>query len=571
MSAEFADKLQMQNRLFAELSAMFAREVPLYDRSLAVNRDCNTVVCDLVERLHRGFAVDAAQLERASGERHGAIRLGRPDELRWIARFFAAFAMEPHNFYNMTDLGPKSQPVLATAFRSRERPEHRVFTSLLMTDYFDASTQARVEALLAGRTVFSDRARELIEKSERQGGLTAADGDALIREGADRIFKWTGQARDFGLYQELCAAGFKIAADIACFESHHLNHLTPNTLCMDLYTVSMKFCLGELDESALRRRAAVVLERLSRAADRDWLRLHFKHLAWAQVEEFRDGTVTPADLQRLVDDLVVAMKRRQPDVARHRHSGFNEFTEGPPQDTPVLLRQDSYKALTEPVRFRQADGGAVDAVHTARFGEVEERFYATTPSGRDLYDRCLAQADAARGRDRAAARRAFDEIEARGMEAFAPIPKTLDKLLEWGLVYGLYAATPRGVAARGTIGTTDIHALVREGHAQVEGLRYEDFLPVSAAGIFASNLNQQGTRSTAAQRPVYSQAMFERILGRPVVDADVAYRGMQAASLLETYAQLGVLDQLPDARRGELESAVAAMRGAGAETVGAGS
>ena len=33
------------------------------------------------------------------------------------------------------------------------------------------------------------------------------------------------------------------------------------------------------------------------------------------------------------------------------------------------------------------------------------------------------------------------------------------------------------------------------------GLRYEDFLPISAAGIFASNLGQYGTKSTAAAKP----------------------------------------------------------------------
>ena len=45
MPAPFADRVEMQNRLFAELSALFAREVPMYDRSLLVNRVCNRTVC----------------------------------------------------------------------------------------------------------------------------------------------------------------------------------------------------------------------------------------------------------------------------------------------------------------------------------------------------------------------------------------------------------------------------------------------------------------------------------------------------------------------------------------------
>ena len=78
------------------------------------------------------------------------------------------------------------------------------------------------------------------------------------------------------------------------------------------------------------------------------------------------------------------------------------------------------------------------------------------------------------------------------------------------------------------------------GYAQVEGLRYEDFLPVSAAGIFASNLNQYGTKSTAAQRPTYTQAMLEEIMGIKIVDADTQYREMEAGSVRETLAALGI-------------------------------
>jgi uncharacterized glyoxalase superfamily metalloenzyme YdcJ len=200
----------------------------------------------------------------------------------------------------------------------------------------------------------------------------------------------------------------------------------------------------------------------------------------------------------------------------------------------------------------------IDSKHTARFGEIEERFYATTPKGRDLYDRCLAEADAARDRDPSLPRRDFSAYERLHAAPFAPFPKTLPGLLEQGLAFGRYAATPQGIAARASIDHTDLHALVRAGHAQVEGLRYEDFLPVSAAGIFASNLNQYGTRSTAAVKPTYSQAQLERVLGRPIIDSTVVYRGLEAASMLETYRALDLLDRLSAQRRQELEAAVSA-------------
>jgi uncharacterized glyoxalase superfamily metalloenzyme YdcJ len=558
MAETFADRIDMQHRLFAELSAMFGREVPLYDRSLLVNRACNTAVCDLVGLLHRGFSISAEQLDRTSGERHGAIRIGRPDEYRWIGRFFACFAMEPHNFYDMTNVGSKSQPIIATAFRSVVRPEHRIFTSLLMTDWFDADTRARIDALLSTRQVFSDRARQLIEQCERQGGLSRADGDALILEGTERIFRWTGCARDHALYEALGNAGFKIAADIACFESHHLNHLTPNTLCMDLYTAAMKHCLGELDAEAFRRRAITALGRLARVADRDWLRLHFKHLSHAEIDSWQAGAASASEIERLVDGLVQTLAGEPFRLAAMKHAGFKDFTEGPSEDTPVLLRQDAYKALTEPVRFQEHDGRVIESKHTARFGEIEERFYATTTKGRELYDRCLADADAARERDPSLPRRDFEAYERLYAAPFAPFPKTLPDLLEQGLVFGRYAPTPRGIAARGSVDTTDLHALVRSGHVQVEGLRYEDFLPVSAAGIFASNLNQYGTRSTAAVRPTYSQGQLEAILGRPIIDSTVVYRGIEAASMLETYRELGLLDRVMESRRHELEAAVLA-------------
>ena len=555
MPDPFADPIEMQNRLFGELSAMFGREVPLYDRSLLVNRACNATVCALARQLHRGFTITDAQLDRTSGERHGAIRIGRPDEYRWIARFFACFAMHPHNFYDMTSVGAKSQPIIATAFRSLVRPEHRVFTSLLMTDWFDPATRARIEALMASRQVFSPRAMELVERCERQGGLSAADGDALIREGTGRIFRWTGQARDHALYQELSKAGFKIAADIACFDSHHLNHLTPNTFCMDLYVAAMKRCLGEMDEASFRRRAMVVLGRLARVADRDWLRLHFRHVESSDIEAFEAGTLGDADLAALVDGLVRTLQGEAFRLDRLDHAGFKDFTEGPSEDTPVLLRQDAYRALTEPVRFHEADGTVIEGSHTARFGEIEERFYATTPSGRALYDRCLAEADAARERDPSLPRRDPPAYEAMYARPFAPFPKTLPALLAQGLVFGRHAPTAAGLAARGRIETADIHALVRDGFARVEGLRYEDFLPVSAAGIFASNLNQYGTRSTAETRPTYSQAQLEAILGRPIVDATLAYAGIEADALLDTWSRLGVLDRVPPGDRQRFERA----------------
>ncbi len=547
----------MQNRLFAELSRMFGKEVPLYDKALEVNAVTNRAVSDLLARLHKGFSITDEQLNKTSGERHGAIRIGRPDEYRWIARFFGCFAMEPHNFYDMSSVGAKSQPIIATAFRSVVNPEHRVFTSLLQTDYFDPATKTRIENLLAGRQVFSDRAKALVEKSENEGGLSSSDADELIREGSERIFKWTGKARDHQLYKDLCDAGFKIAADISCFESHHLNHLTPNTLCMDLYTAAMKRCMGEIDDAEFNKRAVASLSLLASAADRDYMRLSFKHFKPEVIDAFVPGTATPADIRTLADELTAKLGKGALDLTKLKHAGFKDFTEGPAEDTPVLLRQDAYKALTEPVEFTNPDGTKVQTTHTARFGEIEQRFYATTPKGRELYDRCLAEAEAAREKDPALAKRDHAAYQALYRSAFKPFPKSLDELVDAGLVYARYSATPKGLAAKNSITTTSLGELTQQGYARREGLRYEDFLPVSAAGIFASNLNQYGTKSTAVDRPKYTKAMLEEIMGRKIIDTDGAYAGLAMQSELETYRDLGLLEKLSLAQLAEMEKIAA--------------
>ena len=553
----FADKIAMQHKLFAELSAMFGGEVPLYDKSLLVNKVTNEAVCALLGRKYQGFSLTAEQLEKTSGERHGAIRIGTREEYRWVAGFFAAFGMLPHNFYDMTSLGGKSQPIIATAFRSPINPEHRVFTSLLMIDYFAQDVAARLKEVLSRRHIFSDRAKELILKNEEEGGLSEEESAELVKEGTTRIFKWMGRAHDFKLYKELSDAGFKIAADIVCFESHHLNHLTPNTLCMDLYTAAMKFALGEMDKATFTARAASALTQLRGMSDRDWMKLHFRHLTADDIAAYAIGDLPDAAVAKLAADLADRLTQPDLDLTKLKHSGYKDFTEGPPVETPILLRQDAYKALTEPVVFTEKDGSTVNAAHTARFGEIEQRFYATTAKGRALYDECLAQFEANRAKDPGLIKRDFAAYQASCAADFAQFPKTLPDLLKKELVFGRYSATGKGLAAAGTIATTDVNELIARGFARVEGLRYEDFLPFSAAGIFASNLGQYGTKSTAAEKPTYSKELLQEIMGRRIIDPNVVYAGMEAESLLQMYGDLGLTNKLSEKESASLKGKVA--------------
>ena len=66
MNISFADPLDMQHVLFAELSRMFGQEVPLYDKSLAVNFHCNRALVDLLAIGFSGFSISDEELQATS-------------------------------------------------------------------------------------------------------------------------------------------------------------------------------------------------------------------------------------------------------------------------------------------------------------------------------------------------------------------------------------------------------------------------------------------------------------------------------------------------------------------------
>ena len=154
--------------------------------------------------------------------------------------------------------------------------------------------------------------------------------------------------------------------------------------------------------------------------------------------------------------------------------------EGPPRrEVPVLLRQTAFRALTEDVVFE----GGVRGGHTARFGEIEQRGAALTPAGMAIYEEALARS------------------KTEGAGAFDALPDDRDELVARGLAY---------VGADGEL------------------LTYEDFLPVSAAGIFRSNLDRDSGDGGAVTAS--SQAEFEAALGRPVRDRFAWYADHAAPS-----------------------------------------
>lgn len=203
--------------------------------------------------------------------------------------------------------------------------------------------------------------------------------------------------------------------------------------------------------------------------------LHDAHRLIADVVSFKGPHINHLTPRALDIDAVQVMMQAEGLPAK-------EVIEGPPTRTcPILLRQTSFHALHEPIRF--LDG--VDGGHTARFGEIEQRGVALTPKGRALYDTCLNEARA---------NKALPYTEALSA-AFARFPDDWATLQAEGLAY-FYNNDP----ARPVI--------------------YEDFLPVSAAGIFKSNL---GGGDSGAEELIGSQKEFESALGVQVFDSFSLY------------------------------------------------
>ncbi|MCK0713524.1 VOC family protein [Chromohalobacter sarecensis] len=441
---------EIRDRFSKAMSAMYQAEVPQYETLLElvaqVNRETLERDPELAARLE---AHD--ELNRLSVERHGAIRVGTAEELTMLRRLFAVMGMYPVGYYDLSEAGV---PVHSTAFRPIDddalaRNPFRVFTSLLRLELIEsAELRERAAGILAERDIFTPGARELIELSERQGGLTDEQADRFVAESLE-TFRWHQDATvDLETYEALHAE-HRLIADVVCFRGPHINHLTPRTL--------------DIDEAQRRMPAA----------------------------------------------------------------GMNpkEVIEGPPRrDCPILLRQTSFKALEEPTRF----AGERQGTHTARFGEIEQRGVALTAKGRALYDRLLAESrQRTTGLTNAEHQRVLAEV-------FADFPDTEAELRHQGLAFFEYRLTAAGREA-GAGAEAELEKLIEQGLVAARPITYEDFLPVSAAGIFQSNLGGGGNQAYAGNA---NKEAFEEALGAKVTDELALYAERERMSLQSTLEAL---------------------------------
>ncbi|HEY2298050.1 MAG TPA: VOC family protein [Jatrophihabitans sp.] len=417
----------------AQMAAVYGSEVPAYTTLVEVAAEVNA----LVAALEGESAQRLGSLARVTAERHGAIRVGTPDELRQVALVFAALGMHPVGFYDLRDAAKSSVPVVSTAFRpidadELERNPFRMFTSMLVTDdrrFFSPELQARLDGFLARRTLFSPDLLTLAARAVEAGGLPDEDAAVFLKLAVE-AFTLSSEPVDAAWYRELEQVS-AVAADIGGVTSTHINHLTPRVLDIDALYARMS------------ARGITMIDAI----------------------------------------------------------------QGPPKwDGPdVLLRQTSFRALAEPRRFRTESGEVVDGSLRVRFGEVEARGVALTSAGRDRYDALI-------GRD------AADWNES--------LPPTELGLLRAGLAYFSFAPTGRAVVRRGLLSDQ-----VFDGVLAATPIVYEDFLPRSAAGIFQSNLTEEGTRDDEVAGTRRDAGWLSDVIGSAVRDPYELYAAQQRTSV----------------------------------------
>lgn len=458
----FMESWQLRAEFALRLSEMYGEEVPAYNTLVDVSTEVNV---DVLERMGED-AERLGTIGRVTAERHGAIRVGSPEEMSQVTRIFAAFGMYPVGFYDLRDASKSSVPVVSTAFRPTQAKElaknpFRVFTSMLAADdprFFDSDLQRRLQSFIEKRVLFPNELLELADLAVDTGGLEAKESERLLQL-ATAAFKLSDDPVDHQWYRELERVS-AVAADIGGVTTTHINHLTPRVL--------------DIDELYRRMEARGIT---------------------------------------MIDEV-----------------------QGPPdwEGPDLLLRQTSFRALSEERVFRFEDGTVGPGKLRVRFGEVEQRGIALTPKGRELYDRMVAEVD----------RRLNDHGGVRteiAREVWREeLPDNEAQLALRGLAFFEYRADTSQLENSTHLGEeTSLTELVERGLAIPEPIVYEDFLPRSAAGIFQSNLAEEGSRDDARQGTKYDIDVMADIVGGPVTDPHDLYRQQQDESLRRLSEALG--------------------------------
>lgn len=121
-------------------------------------------------------------------------------------------------------------------------------------------------------------------------------------------------------------------------------------------------------------------------------------------------------------------------------------------------------------------------------------------------------------------------------EAFSKFPDSWEELRSEGLVYFRYQVTPKGMSVTSLLDPTAhkrqarITQLLSQGLIEYVPMTYEDFLPLSAAGIFKSNLGDEPIRPlTELNKDGLKE--LEGALGRRILDPFELYEQLEQDSV----------------------------------------
>ncbi|WP_414707538.1 2-oxoadipate dioxygenase/decarboxylase HglS [Psychrobacter sp. UBA6291] len=466
------------------MSEMYQKEVPLYGDLIDLVSEVNTEVLNKQPEIKQQLE-HTGEIDRLNMERHGAIRLGTAAELSMMRRLFAVMGMYPVGYY---DLAPAGVPVHSTAFRALE-------TSSLNKSPF------RVFTSLLRLDLIDDEAL-------KQEAMAALDKRTIF---TDNVISLIERFEEQGGLTAEDAKQFVKEA----LETFRWHDNTPVSKVLYQQLLSQHGLIADVV---------------------GFKGPHINHL-------------TPRTLD--IDAVQAGMQAKGiPPKA---------IIEGPPRRRcPILLRQTSFKALEEAVSFKNPNGGYETGHHTARFGEIEQRGVALTPKGRALYDQLLSQAR----RQLAVTPNADNASEYYQIleSAFAAFPDDYQTLHDEGLAYFYYQAVDSNTDNAPTLDSIDVEdvndplsrhmvtGLLEQGMIRLEPIVYEDFLPVSAAGIFQSNLHDDSTNDSAngnenggkqSKGEVHTnKEAFENALGAQVYDELALYQTLQAQSLKACLANL---------------------------------
>lgn len=213
--------------------------------------------------------------------------------------------------------------------------------------------------------------------------------------------------------------------------------------------------------------------------------------------------------------------------------------EGPPERAcNVLLRQTSFLAVDEGIVFDQmtAEKG-MKGNHSARFGEIEQRGAALTSKGRKLYDEVIHEATQSKllvCDKEPTFRTLFDKA----------LPDDWEALRSSGLIWVQYRLTEKGMQQGKSSGARTLQQALDDDLVSWQPIQYEDFLPMSAAGIFQSNLhhdsavNVEGSAQDALSE---SKKQLREVLGEQgMINEMELYEEQQATSIEKCCEALGV-------------------------------